>query len=425
MSVVKSTNEIQKWFYTVNEILIRSGDDEMIIPSERITHMSLKCLYESNMFPVFSITVVLESSKYFTILKNKKKSTFKLNVSKSFRYNGNEEDSLFRNFINQSFALILDDDDVDSNSTSKRLEASSDYNEMIKKDNNDLYYTDNEVTFYLFPISAIDNAKTTVNAILKNATLQDAVAYILSQAKFNNVLMTPFDNKDKKEIIVIPPMQASKALQFLDTYYGFYKSGAMYFCDFDYFYILKYNYDSQTTAKNENIDVNIIIPDLEADKLGDLCGTLQSSNNTYQIISSATSISIRNNSVSTNAIYGTDVMTIDNYSGDIKNSNVKVETASGTSNKSIIENKTENEWITEIHASQIESQSTVVTITLVDIDISILKPNKRFKIIFEDPLYTDKYKGVFILSEYTAEFVKSGTSLKVSAICSFKRISSK
>lgn len=425
MALVTSIEDIQKWHYIVNEITIYSGGETTSIPIERVSKIGLKCLYEENFFPVFSITVVIESSKYYAILKNKKTSYFKLNIGKRFRYNGDESESMMRNFINQNFSLILDDDDVDSNSASKRLKASNDFNEMVKSDENDLYYTDNEVTFYLFPTKSIDNAKKTINAIFRKCTLTDAVTYILSEANIDNVLMTPFDNNETKNILVIPPMQASKAIQFLDTFYGFYKSGALYFCDFDYMYILKYNSDCSAYIDGERQEVDITIPDIEAQNMTDICGTVKESDTSYNIISISSNITIKNASVSTNAISGVDVLAIDNYSGDIQKSNVKAETGSGISNTSIIENETENPWITDIHSSQIELSSTVVTITLNDFDISVLKPNKRYKIIFEDPLYTEKYNGLFNLVSYDAKFIKNGTELNVSAVCTFKKITAK
>lgn len=425
MALVTSIEDVQKWFYSINELTIYTGGTTTSIPSERITKIGLKYLFEENFFPVFSLTLVLESSKYYTILKNKKTSYFKINIEKGYRYNGSEEDSLMRTFINQNFSLILDDDDIDSNSTTKRLEASDDYESMMKTDENDLYYTDNEVTFYLFPTSTIDASKKTVNAILKNCTLMDAANYILSEANFQKVIMTPFENTEEKELIVIPPMPASKALQFLDSYYGFYRSGAMYFSDYDYMYILKYNSDVTAFTDGEKTEVDIIIPDIESEDMSDICGTIPETSTIYNIVAIPSNIAIRNASVSTNAISGTDILSIDNYTGDIQKSEAKVETGSGVSNTKIVSNETENAWITDIHASQTEASSTVVTVTLNDFDISVLKPNRRYKIIFENPVYTEKYNGLYMLVGFDSSFVKNGTNLTVSAICTFKRITTK
>ena len=425
MSLVSSIESVRKWMYYLNEITIYVENEKFTIPNERINAFNLSCQFEKNFFPVFSITIVLESSRYYKILKNKKTATFRLNIGKVYKYNGSDEESLVRDFINQNFSLILDDDDIDSNSSTKRLEASQNFESMMNSDDNDLFYTDNEVTFYLFPSDAINNSKTNVNAILKKCTMEDAVGYILSEAAFTKVLMTPFENTEEKDLIVIPPMQAFKAIQFLDTYYGFYRSGALYFNDFDYLYILKYNSDCSAYTSDEKQEVDIIIPDMTSEYITDLCGTLQDGDTYYNIVTIPSNISFRNTTVSKNAISGIDVMTIDNYTGDIQKSNVNAETGSGTRNTSIMENETENTWITDIHSSQTEMNSTVVNVILTDIDLSALKPNRRYKIIFEDPLYTEKYNGIFMISGYEAKFVKKGLGLTMSAVCTFKRITTK
>lgn len=425
MAFVNSIEDVQKWFYQINEVTIYIGDSTISIPPERITGIKLKCLYETNFFPVFSITMVIEPSKYYNILKNKKEAYFRLNIGKGYKYNGSEENSLIRNFINQNFSLILDDDDSDSESTTKQLAASNNYDTILNDDTNKLDSAmDNEVEFYLFPTEAVDNSKINVNAILKNCTITDAVCYVLSESNFSNVLMTPLENEESKDLIVIPPMQASKAIQFLDTYYGFYKSGAIYFSDFDYLYILKYNSDCSAYTDDELQEVDIIIPNIESKYMRDICGTIPDSDSSHNIIAISSNLSSRNNSVSINAIQGVDVMTIDNYSGDIQKSSVNVETGSGISNTFIMQNETENEWITDIHTSQSEIGNFVISILLNDIDLSVLKPNKRFKIIYEDPMYTSKYNGIYFISSYDATFVKNGTNLTVGALCVLKKISS-
>ena len=152
MSLVSSIESVRKWMYYLNEITIYVENEKFTIPNERINAFNLSCQFEKNFFPVFSITIVLESSRYYKILKNKKTATFRLNIGKVYKYNGSDEESLVREFINQNFSLILDDDDIDSNSSTKRLEASQNFESMMNSDENDLFYTDNEVTFYLFPL---------------------------------------------------------------------------------------------------------------------------------------------------------------------------------------------------------------------------------------------------------------------------------
>jgi hypothetical protein len=233
----------------------------------------------------------------------------------------------------------------------------------------------------------------------------------------------PHNRKIYKEL-VIPPLKAKQAIKFLDTYYGLYKTGMMFYCDMvdDITYLLDYSSKCTAYQNKELKETNILIPKKSNKYSSDLCSLYRRDNKeTYFIIGDNTNISIKNESVSYNAYASTDAKIVDTYDGSVTTSN---STSIVKDNKSvkIIENNTENQWFSDIYNSLINGKNVVIEVPLADYDIGAITPNKAFKLVFEDSSLSLKYRGNFILTEASHCFVKEGESFTLTSVVKLRQI---
>ena len=424
MAFIEKTDKFQKWKYIIDEFIILYPDGTSTeVPNHRIKSITIHHLYNQNLFPIFRTELVLSSKTYYNILKHKKDIKFKLRIQKFYTEIGDTKKSLYRDWINDTFDLILDDDDYNPDQSMLQEEKEMNSNVAdLKDDENNLFEVDNTIEFFLFKSELVDKFNVEVNAILTNATINDAIQYIATQADMDNILMTIPDNTTIYPELLIPPMQAKYALKFLDTYYGFYKNGMMLYSDMISHITYLINYSSQCTAyqQNEKIETNILIPKKSNKYSSDLCSlSRQSNNDVYFIIGDNSNISIRNDSMSFNAYNSTDVTVIDTFDGSTSKSNSNV-TIKDKKSTSIIENTTENKWYTDIYSSMINSKNVVMDVVLSDYDADAIAPNKVFKIVFEDSLLASKYRGKLILCQTSHSLIKEGEYFTLTSILNFK-----
>lgn len=152
-SLFTSDDIFLKWRYTVSEIYILYPKEEPEeIPTERLVSLMILNDYENNLYPVFRIEIVLEASRYYKIIKNKDDVKFKLRIQKSCQILGEEEWSLDQDYIQDTFDLILNDEDFDVDAGFKEESAAEDYDNIEADDVDDLFSTDNRFEFFFIQI---------------------------------------------------------------------------------------------------------------------------------------------------------------------------------------------------------------------------------------------------------------------------------
>lgn len=423
MSILTDRDKYRSYNYRITELyLFIQGEKEEQIPPERISKMTIIHDYEKNIFPIFKISIVLESDLYYKIIKNKNTAQFKIRIQKFYRLVGSEEKSLLSDYVNGVYDLILDDDDYDRDEAIKREKNSNDFKHVTSSNENELFDVDNSIDLFLFRSDIIKKSKKNINKILKNATVTDAVALFASTVGLQNILMSPSENTKVYDELVIPRMEMFKAIQFLDTYYGFYKKGSIIYFDFDIVYILSYVGNCTAYQKKEPQDTVIIIPEKSQTYSSDSCSMKRIKDNTNYIICNSTDFAVRNESISFDAYASNDATFVDSYNGDIDTSNSAAEKKGSETNVRVFENTTENKWMSKIYASQTEAKSVVIETELSNYDISVLAPNKRFKFLFEDAKMMKKYKGIYQIASISHNFIKNGTDFKIMSNVVFRRV---
>lgn len=420
MSLYKSGDRILKWRYCVSEVsLLFENEKSYSLPNERVSSISILDDYEKNVYPIFRIELILEPSVYYKIIKNKNTVKFHLRIQKYYHLNDNISHSLKRDFINDTFNLILDDEDSDLINGNQWKKSKYNFKYIKENDKNDIIESNNKIEFFLFKTDVIKGMNNTnINTILNNCTISDAVCHILSTAEMKNILMSPAHNNNIYESIIIPPTNCLRSLKFIDTYYGIYKTGSLIYFGLDYGYILQYSGQCTAYRKGEIQNTNIIIPSVINDHTTECCTISSTDQKNNQIVADYRTLKIRNDSISNDIISSNNIELVDPCTGEItltKGSNT-------TSNyKNIFENNTENPWIGETYVAQTNAIGTVVDLLLMDYDINMISPNKKFNLVFEDPSMTSKYNGSYILTSANHKFAKDGADFSISTVIHLKR----
>lgn len=416
-------SQTKLWSYHVSSIkLITEDGGTMDLPPIRLKQMQILEDYDHYVMPIFKMIMILEPTAYYAILKNKNKGKIYLRIDKGYRRPNDKEMSCYHEFINDTFDLILDDGTDDLLYSQKELINISDYKTTIKSDMHELKEVANEIEFFLFKTKSIEGIKANnVNVVLSEATIADAIAYLVTKAKINNVIFAQPDNIEKHDVILIPPLSVLKSFQFLDVYYGLYKTGSILYFGIKYVYIIPFNGNCVAYSADENKKTTIVIPRTSNIMHNTTLGELDRGDysNRY-ILGDYKTMSVRNESISNNYIVGNDADIMDAYTTKtmVSLSNATTKT---TNFLKILENTTENPYVGNMYTAQTRSGSAVISVSAQDVDIECFGPNKEYQVLFEDTKYSEKYKGKYMISKVTHTFNNTGIDLNVNSVCEFRR----
>lgn len=427
MAIFSRVDKYQKYKYIIKslKILLPDGQGEIDLHTSKLLKIDLEENFEEYFFPLFKIMVSLDADSYYKLLSNKNKAQFYLRINKAF---ANEDDSpelsIEKSFINDTYDIILDENTGDMQLALKNEENKDDYTKARQTTINSLSaVSDNACTFYLFK-PLVGGTKTNVNKVFSNINVTDAIAYLMTVAKIDNVLMGQPDNTTIYKEFLLPPQSVLKSLQFIDTYYGIYRTGSMIYFGLDYTYIIPYNGKCVAYAQNETTDTSIIIPKSYGSDYGGKLGSFSklSEPSKNYIIADYKTININNQSITENYINANSMYAIDSYDDDDdEEDESEAETKTENFTK-MFKNNTENQYIPTTYTAQSNAKSDVITVRLLDFDVSALTPNKSIKLIFEDTEYTNKYNGQYILAGINSEFKASGEEMAVSSTIVLKRV---
>lgn len=412
--IINDQDKFLEYKYKISEFYIIINGKNIEHPIKNISSFKIENHYEKATFPIFKLTISMSKSRYYDIIKNKDNVKFKLRIQGYSTENDSTNKSLVKDLINDLFIFFPEDANDDYEKT---------YNNNKKSDNNEeLDDTDNIFEFFLFQDNIVNNVRSLYNCVLTNIDMCSTVTHLLSRAGAKNVLMSPFDNTDIYDQIIIPPQSIDKSLKYLNNNYGFHKSGTIIYFGLTNTYVLACNGMCTAYRKNEPKETVLYILDKSSNTKSLLSNTIKKHNDERNFINvQSDNIDIVSNSVSSNVIHGIDaeIINLDNTSND----SVKIDTVTvGNSNKAVIFNDTANKYMKDIYASLQQSNTITISIGLKDIDIMAFSLNKSFNVIFENVSLNMKYKGRYRI--YSSIFIFSGNedTFKVSAAITLKKV---
>lgn len=425
MAIINTSTAVRKWYYETKRILFVDNISNAVlfeIGPERMSSLIIGEDFEKMYFPLLTLTLMLTNDEYYKVLEIKDSISIFLRIDKFSRDDNESEKNLTRSFINQTFITIIEDNNIDINKKIKLHHDIDDYTTTYYKSNgDDPSDVSTPVKFYLFP-DTVNKTKKLVNKILSNVTVTEAITWLLYNANINNVLMGRVSNGKLYNELVIPPLSTLKALSFIDTYYGLYRPGSMIFFGLFYNYILPYSGKVNALPKDGDgkSEVNIIVP-LELHNSGTGMVVDISNEKIDYVVCDRNTISITDKATSNDYINTNNIESIDSYHDIIKHyqSNARKRHDSGFTR--FFENRTENDMLPETYIAQTSALSSIISMTLENIDIEVFKPYKRFNILFEDNTYAREHTGNYILSSITHNLISNGAEMSVVTSVNIKK----
>lgn len=398
----ESVDMLRIYRYKVNNVYIifpkDSHYDDYIVtlPSHRVSSLVVLDNYIENVYPIICIRISIEDSLYERIIEFKDSVKFQIDIRKYYTEQDTGEDSLCSAHMNVTYQLILDDAE---NTVNKTLRNS----EFPEGDTDELMGIKRSEEFYLFNEEMIRSNTSLINGVLKNATVSDAIAAILRAANIKrNLIMPAVSNTQIYPYLVIPPLRITKALQFIESYYGMYRTGSIIYFGMDRNYIIPYCIRSRARAYNEPEMVNIIVPQTGSSITDILCSVVKKGEpNTPYVIADNTSFEPINEDVSNQILCPNDIDVIDNTYGTLT-----TETASKAKNKKVILQPGENIYYQEAFRLRKEALSMTIRISVKNCDLSIFTPNKVYQFLFEDTSLMRLYRGKYHLVNKETAYVK-------------------
>lgn len=422
MAIINDNDRYLTYRYRVKTISIDFGNGiYKKLKPEQVKSLVIINDYLNNAFPIIQLKLSINSRLYYRILRNKDKVGFILNIRNYYTVDKKSDKSLFHEWLNEKFSLILDDSDEDLYSNLRTK------NNGSNQEDEELYEQANEVEFYLFKRDLIQATQPDFSCIYRYLDITSFLAITLLENGITNVLMSKPDNSEVYNMITIPHMKFIEALKYVDTFYGIYKTGAIIYFGITRSYIIKFDTKCTAYETGEITSTTIIVPQAGSSMTQSCCAVQKAGHtNKNYIIADYETIDFTEPIITDSQINGRSVVIHNTMTGEHETATIAknydagelAKLQSGSSTK-IIENHGLNKFLHKEYKKIKMGLSTAVTVEFSDIDVSVLEPNKKFNFVFEDTSLSQKYNGSYILGKSEIGMFRSTEDLNVSVRCTF------
>lgn len=407
-------NVMRYYRYSIEnvELIFEEEDEPISIEKGLVSDIFIEKDFDNDILPILNINIGLTSTLYYKILYNKTKVKIRFRFQK-YMLDEDNDPTTKSDVVNDLFEFFLDEDTpfIDKTAYDKREEVD------IGEGNTQLEYPNERLMdMYLFKISDIDASKVTVNNIIKKGTVSDILAYSLTKSGIKKVLLAPVDNNDMLEQVILPTLTTNSILSLLEEQYGVYKKGATLFYDLDRTYLIDKNSECTCWEDHEYKQTLVTIPKSMNDISFYPGCYINEEDKRYEINVTPDLVTITSESVLNEQITGNNLTVVNKNTGEIE----KIETGMeqhGDGTYNIVQNSYNNKFATEILTTRITEKSKIAHLTLGDVDIDALTPNKEFTLIFEESEINSVYGGSYRLGYCRHYFKKSGLEYIVSSDC--------
>ena len=420
MATTEQKLSIYNYHVASFDILI-PGQDPVSLDQGMIVSFSKVDDFDNNVFPIFSVKLLLRKKDYYNIIKYNNQVKFRMRLQKSKMDNlqVDSKKTMKEDVFNDIFCCYLSDSTPQYD---EKLENKA--NEIIGSKNNktpeDL---SNYLELYLFKEQDITGSKNVINLCLGSLSLTDMIFVLYSKAGLaSNFLMEILDNKKSFNEIIIPPIPFLGAMKYLETYYGgFYKVPTLLYFDFDTRYLIKRSVACGAWRSGEFKQTVLLVKSASDPQRYQISCERRADEKKYYVSVNPELVTIEKDSIYDDAIDGTNLVVVGSKTGSVSNLSTNV-TKRGSGSTKVLFNDLENSSLSSVAKSEIESRGTVINMTITNVDIAAFTPNKEFIIKFIDTNVGQGVSGSYRLSKASYEFNHNGEQgFNVSATLTFKK----
>lgn len=364
------------------ELTLIVGRNSYVIPANGVQSITLNFDYDRVNAPSLVMKVRLDSRLYNIMVLNAEDAVIVLRL---FKVNADSASSIRVPYIEDRFKYKMSTD-PNYNETFERLVSSN----AVDTSNNANSYLEGYIG--LVSIRCNEDNKKLFNDILKNTNL---ISIIHKYTSHMNMCIEPFDNSDKIDQFIIPPITSiTELIKYINERHCLYKNGYRFFRDFNVTYLLSEDGTAveESSNKYNTIIISITDPLINIDTINSI--ELDRTNHAYIINVNANNTSIKVGkwtAMQYNSIIGVDTL------GNIIEEDLDIPGYPDSTRKPVIERVPDGNLDLIYNTKRnIESASIIVTVSKTEIDSTILTPNKEYQI--KNYSNNREYDGRYVLS---------------------------
>ena len=400
----------QKFEYVIDSFSIQSAGKTYKMETIQLTDLYIERDYDHDHLPVVMIRVVISDELYHTICTNPTNTTFTI-VIKSQIDVGNK--------IKNSGSIYISDKFVPLGKDGTPFQSKQLYDQIKTKStagsNSTLTNFTNVRTFIIGRKTDLISTKKITNVVLSSSNMLDAVSVVLSQAGASKVLISPLDNNTSYSELILLPQPTIAQLKYLNSFYGFYKEGAQIFFDLWATYILRNSAKCTAYKSNEVRTVYFCIYDSSNAKAASMGSKSYINEKSAYIAVNGVNFHVEDLSTTSNEYIGTNSVVINN------DGKVSQATSGKGTTYNVLSVRNHNNCYTSEISARIKELSCVVTISVMSFDLSLITPNKTYKILSSDTSVANKVTGSFRLVSIKTVFTKDGDVFIPTSVIMLKR----
>lgn len=404
-------NYLYRYRVTKFELTIPGRSEPINILPIAVEKIIITKNYDNAIHPIIEVVTTLPPKIHQAMKDYKSEAKINLRVMKDqYTKGGDLRRSTY--YINNSFSLIMDDD-TDFKEKSQ-YEAVNKANGGDGKEDKFIFNISDYTMEYIITLWNIDHInamRSEVNGVFKNTTVSNIIKTLYTKAGFKKILISPLDNNDKYDEIIIKPMNLLNLNAYLDKIYGTYYTGSLVFCDVNCLYFI--NKSGMCTAKQSGEYTRTIFNVPKSDKADTKrVGTIKNTRDKiYYFYLNSENIEFGAPSNSNDAINGNNFTIIDTKNSDTVEAN-GVGTQTGSGNNQIIEDNYSNIYNKSTRMNDVVESSRIAIVKLWDYDDDAMTPNKEFVISMEEDSTSDK-NGFYRLVESQIVLNKESADMQI------------
>lgn len=420
MAELPQVSDYLRYEVTESRLFFSTGEVVELAKAD-IQSFSIESDYSNSHIPVAELNIKTDYETYIKLIKDREKVTIQLKVDYYIYDPIKDEKGKIRTWFNRKFDIYMEDDypDLIKNTLEVTQEASKAPDQEPKTDaavNRTI-----DVKMALFVTKDMDTLYASGGGVYTSANMETVVSHSLATAGASKVLMSPIENKSSFSQITVPPFTLLGRLQYLNSVYGFYKTGMIFFLGLEHTYLIDRSPKTTAMEKNEIINIIFLVRPEKDENRRDDGSRLEPEQKTTYINVDSDKLLFNSPSVMNNMLKGSTLRVVDTHGQYNSTYNIS-NRRRGNSYVKFYHNKFGNPYASPELASELSRDDRVVVIPLNDVNIHWLRPNKEFTLRFIDDVSDSLYGSKLMMYYTNFTFNNHGDHFRVYAVTAFKKV---
>lgn len=382
--------------YGFHSFVMMKDDEKIEIDPSNILNFRWINDYDNRARSLIMVSLRVDVRKKLWIIRNRKDITCKIEMAMA-PFNNDVDDTPLGNTItifNEDFALYFADEEetIDTDLLEDRLsEMNEDINDI---ENENLQESQDTIDIGLFQKSLLKASMEMYNEVMVENTVQQMIGHLLTKTGHSPVLMSKCENDEVYKELIVPPLRAYKALEYIDGYYGLYEKGSIIFYDVDTLYIL--NANGKCTAKREEewYQTTIMVGNMGSALPGNGM-VIRGDDEIFYVICPIANVSIQKSSPINNVKVASSMEEVIIDDTDISNEDSNSEYIFDRGTVVLPRLKDAHKYMTPMFRARMEENEVTLFFEGENYDMRAFGLNHEFCVVFQDQNKQTKY-GMFL-----------------------------